>query len=130
MTLRPMRGFLLVLFCIKEVKKMLETNKIQESIFAFDQAIRLSPDYAEAYHDRAIAKGRLGQHEEAIADLDQAIYLKPDYVVAYCNRGIAKSQIGKYEAAIADYDQGDSSQAGPCGSLLQSRRSEAQAGEP
>ncbi len=90
---------------IRKVRKMLETNKIQESIAAFDRAIHLKPDYAKAYHDRAIAKGGLEQHEAALADFDQAIRLKPDYAAAYGNRGIAKGSLGQYESALADFDQ-------------------------
>ena len=80
-------------------------NNIQEAISVYDRVLSLKSDFAEAYYNRGIAKGNLGNHEAAIADFDQAIHLKSDYADAYYNRGIAKFILGKYQAAITDDDQ-------------------------
>ena len=74
------------------------------AIADYDSAIRLKPDYADAYNNRGVAKDDLGQHFAAIADYDSAIRLKPDYANAYNNRGVAKGNLGQHFAAIADYD--------------------------
>ena len=74
------------------------------AIIDYDIAIRLKPDYANAYNNRGNAKSELGQHFAAIADYDSAIRLNPDYANAYNNRGNAKSELGQHLAAIADYD--------------------------
>lgn len=74
------------------------------AINEFSAAIRLKPNFAEAYGNRGLAKYYLGQYENAIADYENAIRLKPDYVFAYNNRGLAKHALGQYEAAIASYD--------------------------
>ena len=85
---------------------LIQQEKPEEAIAAYDQAIRLKPDYAEAYSNRGNTKGdHLGRHEDAIADYNQAIYLKPDLAEAYNNRGLVKSELGRHEAAIADYDE-------------------------
>ena len=60
------------------------------AIADYDIAIRLNPDYAEAYYNRGLAKYDLGQHFAAIADYDIAIRLNPDDADAYNNRGVAK----------------------------------------
>ena len=82
-----------------------EKDNIETVIDAYDEAIRLKPDYAEAYNNRGVAKNNLGHHEEAIADYDEAIRLKSDYAAAYNNRGIAKNDLGHHEEVIADYDE-------------------------
>ena len=79
--------------------------KPEDAIAAYDQAIRLKPDYAEAYSNRGNEKNALGRHEDAIADCNQAVRLKPDLAEAYNNRGNAKSDLGRHEDAIADYNQ-------------------------
>ena len=71
----------------------------------YDQAIRLKPDYDQAYCYRGLAKYRLKNYSEAIADCDQALQLKPDYTQAYCLRGLAKYRLKNYSEAIADHDQ-------------------------
>ena len=84
---------------------LFQQKKPEDAIAVYDQAIRLKPDYAEAYNNRGIAKRTLERYEDAIADHDQAIRLKPDHAGAYTNRGIAKRTLGRYEDAIADYNQ-------------------------
>ena len=77
----------------------------ENSIAAYNEAIRLKPDYAQAYNNRGNVKVLLERHEEAIADYDEAIRLKPDYAQAYYNRGNAKGRLERHEEAIADYDE-------------------------
>ena len=77
----------------------------KDALFAYDQAIRLKPDHAEAYNNRGAAKGWLGRYDDALADCDQAIRLKPDYAEAYNNRGNAKAELGRRDDALADYDE-------------------------
>ena len=77
----------------------------EEGIVAYDKAIALKPDYADAYINRGNVKGDLGRHKAAIADYDEAIRLKLDYTDAYYNRGIAQFKLGRPEEAIADYNK-------------------------
>ncbi len=79
-------------------------NAIAEAFSSYSEAIRLKPDYAEAYCKRGTVKLYLGEYESALDDYDAAIRLKPDYPSAYYNRGNANIAIGKYEAAVDDYD--------------------------
>lgn len=44
-----------------------------------DEALRLNPNFAEAYRNRGVTKAKLGKHEEAIAELKQAMRLKPEF---------------------------------------------------
>ena len=101
------RAWLSVGGCLLYEKRNVEDvgNNIQEELFAFDRAIRLKPDYADAYCHRGVARGGLGKLEDAIEDFDQAIRLKPDYAEAYCSRGAVKSGLGQHEAALTDYDR-------------------------
>ena len=82
-----------------------EKPDLGEVVHAYDKALRLKPELAEAYNNRGNAKNALGRYKEAIADLDEAIRLNPDYAKAYSNRGIAKNALGRHEKAIADLDE-------------------------
>ena len=77
----------------------------EDCLLANNEAIRLKPDYAEAYNNRGNAKVALGQYAEAIADYDEAIRLKPDYAEAYYIRGFAKGALGQSAEAIVDFDE-------------------------
>ncbi len=82
-----------------------EEDNRKEAIDAYNEAIRLKPDMAEAYNNRGVAKNDLGQHEAAFTDLDEAIRLKPDYAISYNNRGKVKNDLGQHEAALTDLDE-------------------------
>ena len=85
-------------------KKCSESD-FEGAITDYSQAIRLKPDFAEAYNSRGKVKAFLGDIQGALADYNQAIRLKPDYAQAYYNRGNAKDDLGDKQGAIADYNQ-------------------------
>ena len=68
-------------------------------------AIKLRPDYVEAYDNRGIAYGRKGNSDRAIVDFNKAIELNPNYAEAYSNRGVAYHNKGDLDRAIVDYNK-------------------------
>lgn len=80
-------------------------QNLEEKILAYDRAISLKPDYADAYYNRGITKSLLKQYDSAIADYDKVIRLRPDHFNAYNARGIAKYLLNRHEEAIADYNE-------------------------
>lgn len=75
------------------------------AIEAYNQAIKLNPNYAEAYNDRGVARANSGDKQGAKADFDQAIKIKPNDANAYINRGNLRDESGDRQGAIADYNQ-------------------------
>ena len=69
----------------------------------FTAAIKLDPQYAQAYNSRGLAYRRQGDYDRAIADYTAAIGLNRQDAQAYYNRGVAYSEQREYERAIADY---------------------------
>jgi tetratricopeptide (TPR) repeat protein len=76
-----------------------------EEIRFYSEAIRLKPDYAEAFNNRGIARKAKGDLDGAIADFNQAIRLQPDCAETFCVRGLARDAKGDLDGAIADYNQ-------------------------
>lgn len=77
----------------------------QKAIEYLSEAIRLKPDYADAYHRRGFAYALLGQYQRALTDYDKTIHLKPDSSYAYRSRGIAYGNLKQYQSAIRDFDE-------------------------
>jgi tetratricopeptide (TPR) repeat protein len=80
-----------------------EEGKIKEAVYHYNEAIRIKPDYADAYNNRGTIYGGLKQFQLAIGNFDKAIALKSDYAKAFYNRGTAYTFIGQYERAIENY---------------------------
>jgi tetratricopeptide (TPR) repeat protein len=76
----------------------------KKAIEYLNNAIKLQPDYADAYSIRGDAYGAMRIWEHAIKDYTQAIDLEPDHLV-YLSRGYAYGIIGQYKQAIRDFDQ-------------------------
>ncbi len=83
-------------------KKFTEPKKAIEYL---NNAIKLKPDYVEAYVSRGLAYFNLGQYQRATEDYNKAISLKPDNADAYYNRGTAYRHLGKHRLAIEDYNE-------------------------
>jgi len=74
-----------------------------KAITEFTEAIRLYPDYALAYFNRAEAYCRKDNYDRGIADFTQAIKLDPDDEDFYSERGFAYIMKKDYDRAIADF---------------------------
>ena len=66
-----------------------DQGRLDEAIAAYNRAIALKPDYAEAHNNLGIALKDQGRLDEAIAAYHRAIALKPDHAEAHNNLGIA-----------------------------------------
>jgi tetratricopeptide (TPR) repeat protein len=72
-----------------------------------------TPDLAEEYNHRDVAKFGLGDKQGAISDYDfpkgtlreQATIIDPEDAFAYYNRGVAKFESGDKQGAILDFDR-------------------------
>ena len=82
-----------------------EEGHLEEAIDAFDDAIRLDPQFALAYHSRGKAYAALFQHERAILDYDEAIRLNPKIASAYDDRGFSYGRLNRYRRAVDDFDE-------------------------
>ena len=78
-------------------------GKLEEAIEAYNKAIAIKPDFAEAYNNMGAALKAQGNLEEAIEACNKAIAIKPDFAEAYYNMGISFKEQGKLEEAIEAY---------------------------
>jgi lipoprotein NlpI len=74
----------------------------------YDQAIRLKPDYADAFNSRGTLYADKGDLDRAVQDYNEAIRLNPEkrtLAWALYNRGQVYAERGQHERAIEDYDR-------------------------
>ncbi len=79
-----------------------ELTDFLKGIEYLNEAIRLKPDYADAYRIRGSFHARLERYKPAINDYDEAIRLKPDDGSAYSMRGYAYLSSGEITLGCSD----------------------------
>ncbi len=87
-------------------------NRDGEAVEAFQQAIRLQPDYAEAHLRLGLAYAALGQRDEAIKEYEEAVrHYKastrryPKDAGGHFNFGLAHTKLTRHEEAVKAYRQ-------------------------
>jgi Flp pilus assembly protein TadD len=83
-------------------KELRASGDVTGAIAEVTEAIKLKPDYAEAYYNRGVARELSGETSLALADYSKAIELQPATVPALNNRGKLYARLGKYAEANAD----------------------------
>ena len=77
-------------------------KNFEQALAAYDEAIELNPQLAEAFNNRGAVKYELGQYSAAIEDYTAAIKLKSDYADALNNRGNAYAATKNFQNAAQD----------------------------
>ena len=66
-----------------------EMSQNEKALAAYDQAIAINPNYAEAQVSKCWILSYLKQFEAAVSACDRALELKPNYAEAWAIRGVA-----------------------------------------
>jgi tetratricopeptide (TPR) repeat protein len=78
----------------------------QTAIRDYSEAIRLNPEYVDAYFCRGtLYRVTLHQYRKAISDYDEAIRIRPTLAYAYEYRGFAYKALGNNSQASEDFEQ-------------------------
>ena len=80
-----------------------EFGRHQEAVEAFQQAIRLKPNLAQAHYNLCKAYGNLGRYQEAVDAFIQAIRLKPDFTEAHYSLGLTYLLLDDKGWAMEEY---------------------------
>ena len=78
-------------------------GQLDLSVDAFNKALAIKPDYADAHYNMGLVLQEQGKLEEAIEAYNKALAIKPDYADSYCCMGVALQEQGKLEEAIKAY---------------------------
>jgi tetratricopeptide (TPR) repeat protein len=78
---------------------------LDAAIKSYKEALKIKPDYAEAYINIGNVLKDKGDLDAAIESYKRAIVIKSDYAEAHYNMGVALKEKGETDAAIESYEQ-------------------------
>ena len=76
-----------------------------QAIKDFDQALRLDPDNAAAYNNRAWTLYTWGRHAKALGDADRALSLHPGNPATLDTRAHVLAALGRRQEALAEFER-------------------------
>src|SRR3989440_3487720 len=91
--------------CLDEGNQLYDRAHYQEALQAYERAIQLDPNFAEAHDARGDALSSLERSQEALAAYEQAIQLDPNYAHAYEGEGNVFYNLKLYYEALEAYEQ-------------------------
>src|SRR5579885_3023298 len=90
---------------IAKAQVALQENKFQDSIKAFDQALRLVPTDANVYHSKGLALIKLKRYPEALEAFTLAQHYNPKMIGAASNKGNTLMELKRFQEALEAFEQ-------------------------
>jgi tetratricopeptide (TPR) repeat protein len=81
-------------------QRLSEAGQFQKAAAELEKAIRISPEYAEAYTNLAAQHARMGRYAEAIGDATRAMELTQPNAVDLSNLAYAQYMLKRYPEAV------------------------------
>lgn len=75
----------------------------EKALLFFDDLVRLAPDFAEGWNQRATAHFLLGNYGHSMRDIEHALALEPRHFVAMAGLGLILDRIGNKAGALQVY---------------------------
>ncbi|MGA9049225.1 MAG: tetratricopeptide repeat protein [Dehalococcoidia bacterium] len=77
----------------------------EDALKAYDEALKIKPDFEGAWFNMGVALGNLGKYAEEIKCYNKAIKIDPNQAETWYNKGNALGNLGKYAEEIKCYNK-------------------------
>jgi len=84
----------------------LQSEKYEDAINFYTQAIELSPENHILYSNRSAAYAKTNRYADSLEDAEKTISLKKDWPKGYSRKGAALELLENYEEAVKTYQEG------------------------
>ena len=82
----------------------LANGERDKALEAFNDAVRMNPQFVQAYIARGKLLAEMGNFDSALADLSFALRLQPTHAEGFAYRGFALLSLGKPQEAVPEFD--------------------------
>ena len=84
----------------------LQSEKFDEAISFYTEAIKLDPSNHILFSNRSAAFAKVGKYANSLEDAEKTIELKKDWPKGYSRKGAALELLQRFEDAITTYEEG------------------------
>ena len=91
---------------VKDGSELWKDGYYEEAILAFDKAIQIDPDNAEAWYSKGVNYANMNKSDEALDSFQKVIELNytPKLVDAWINKAIMLEHLGRYNESLNSYN--------------------------
>lgn len=89
----------------KQANTFYELQRYKDALTAYEKAVEIRPNYAQAWNGQAQTLSELKEYKEALAAYDKAIQIQPNYLEAWSGRGFVLNNLQRYQEALASFDK-------------------------
>ncbi len=83
--------------------ELLQKGELEEAVTAFDEALKLTPDYPLALNNLGLTLAVQGQLDHALSNYQRALEYEPEFREAWSNLADALAADDQFDGAIAGY---------------------------
>jgi len=77
----------------------------EPALAAYEQALKLKTDQADAWEGKGVALGNLSRLVEALESFDRAIAINPKHSNAWYSHGVTLGKLGRWPEALESFDR-------------------------
>jgi len=92
-------------FLISRGISLYKQKKYSKALDCFDRAIKINPEFEDAWYNKGLALNKLGKHSEEMDCFDRAIKINPLYYRSWYYKGAVLTWHGQLDEAIICYNR-------------------------
>jgi len=85
---------------LSRAEKASAKNNLDEAVRHLEEAVRLAPDYFEAYNNLGVCRYQRGEKAEAVRMFERALTIHPDALMPHANLGMIYLELSQPEQAL------------------------------
>jgi tetratricopeptide (TPR) repeat protein len=90
---------------LERAQKHKDNKKFDAALTELDKAIKIYPDYFQAFTEKGVVRIQSGHPEQALPEFEKAIQIVPEYAPALSGAGYCLLTLGKFDQAVALLDK-------------------------
>jgi tetratricopeptide (TPR) repeat protein/tRNA A-37 threonylcarbamoyl transferase component Bud32 len=90
---------------LQDAYRLYTQHRVKDALTAYNRAVQIDSQNAEAWQGRGLTQALNGQHREALESFDRALQIDPTLVTALTGKGTALNMLHRNQEALQVFDR-------------------------